>query len=215
MARVSRFTEEFNAIYTSFPGLESQITSADEKTTLITSIESVAKPKTTTNVFTGAFKAAQRLCTSYKCHFNELLTCNFRQGNTHHDDGKSIEAGSVSSASSYGAPPASAEELERQSKRNNLSAIFGLRLDDDSTVFTAYNAKKQATTAITKAQATAEPRTPNGPTFWGQVCVTKGDKAEVIMTGYEPEIENITNNTNAELEFLAYLGVVEFETEDY
>lgn len=179
----------------------------------MTSTESVANTKTTPNVFAGAFKAARRLCTSYKCHFNKLLTCNFRQGNTHHDD-KSIEAGSIFS-SSYGVPPASAEELERQSKRNSLSAIFGLRLDDDSSAFTAYNAKKQPITANTKAPASAILRTPDAPTFWGQVCITKGERAEVIMTGYESEIENIDHNTNAELEFLAYLGVVNFKTGDH
>ncbi|RAO66456.1 uncharacterized protein BHQ10_002468 [Talaromyces amestolkiae] len=213
MARVSQFTEEFDATFTSFPGLERPITLVDEKNALRTSTESVANTKTTTNVFAGAFKAARRLCASYKCHFNELLTCNFRQGNTHDDD-KSIEAGSIFTAS-YGAAPTSAEELEQQSRRNKLSAIFGLLLDDDSSAFTAYNAKKQPTTAITKTQATATLRTPDAPTFWGQVCVTKGDTAEVIMTGYESEIENIDNNTNAELEFLAYLGVVDFKTGKY
>lgn len=196
MARVSRFIEHIAFDYTSFPALERSIALTDEKTALVTSTESVAKPKTTTNVFARAIKAAWRRGTNcvtgcaanFKHHF-----CNLGQNVAHHDD-KSIEGASISS-SSIGAPMTSAEELEQQSIRNNLSAIFGLRLDDQSSTFIAYNAKNQpTTTVITKAQVTAEPRTPDAPTVWAQAFD-------------QSEIETIENNTMATIEYLTYLGV--------
>ncbi|GAM42531.1 hypothetical protein TCE0_044r16591 [Talaromyces pinophilus] len=198
MARVSRFIEHIDDIdYASFPALERSIALTDEKTALITSTESVAKPKTTTNLFARPFKAVWRFgtdcATNYKHHF-----CNLGQNVAHHDD-KSIEGPSISS-SSIGAPTTSAEELEQQSIRNNLCAVFGLRLDNGLSSFTASTAKKQPTTATTKTQATAEPRTPDAPTFWAQGF----DKSE---------IERIDDEFKATIEYLKYLGV-EFTEND-
>jgi hypothetical protein len=201
MARVSRFVEHIDFDCTSFPELERSPALTDEKTVLIASTESVAKPKTTTNIFARTVKAAWRhstncvadCATNYKHHF-----FNLGQNVAEHDD-KSIEGASISS-SSYDVPMTTAEELEQQSKRNNLSAIFGLRLDDQPCTFIAYNTKEQPTTAIIKAQATAEPRTPDGPTFWAQAF----DKSE---------IERIDDYFKATIEYLKYLGV-EFTEND-
>lgn len=85
--------------------------------------------KPTTKIFAGARRAARRLRTEYKCHFNQIFARNLRTSNSHQDD-TSMKAGSTSS-SSDGVPTASAEELEHQAERNNPSAIFGIRLDDD------------------------------------------------------------------------------------
>lgn len=189
MARVSRFTEEFDLTYTSTPtsGYESQTTLADEKTPLLKPAESVAKPKTTTKTLAGAIKG---LFTDYKRHMRNLC-----QNNAHHNS-ESIEAGSMASIS-YGAPmdfEAEIKRFKRQSKKSCVDKVFYISPDDEASTFTAYKAKKQQlTTAITKAQATTESRTPDGPTIWAQVYAP---------TGYQSEIERIENNTKATIEFL-------------
>ncbi|EED21121.1 hypothetical protein TSTA_083530 [Talaromyces stipitatus ATCC 10500] len=183
MARVSRFTEEFDL--TSFPPLERQ-TAMAEKAALM-DIKSVAETKKTSSI--SPIKGFRRLATYYKRHFNQLVICNLRQISNHHDN-ENIEAGSM--FSTYGARMASEAELKRQSERNHLDYIFYLGPDDESSICnsTAFKANK-STSAVTKAHATAEPRCPDAPTVWAQVYV---------ITGYESEIERIKENTKATLE---------------
>ncbi|EEA25272.1 hypothetical protein TMatcc_006507 [Talaromyces marneffei ATCC 18224] len=188
MARVSRFIEDFDLTYTATSGHDSQITLADETIPLVIPTKSVAKSKTITKTFAEAFKAVRSMCTNCVTNYKHHV-CNLGQNvNIAHNDSENVEAGSISS-SSYGAPMTSEAELERQSKRYNLRAIYGLCPDSESSTFTAYTAKKQPTTAITKVQATAEPRTPDAPTVWAQAF----DKSE---------IESIEKNTKATIEFL-------------